>query len=253
MHILFDIGGTNLRLANSLDKKSLGQTITFPTPENFDDAIQLLESEITKLSDGQPITSIAGGIAGRLNEDKTKIIHAANLPDWSNKPLAEKLEAIFNCPVKLENDCAVGALGEKHFGAGQGYKSLIYIAVGTGIGGAWILNNNLVQGSYSFGIGHQIIDPQGPLCPAHQEPGHLEAYIQGPDFKQYFTIGLYNIMLHWPAEAIVLGGGVVLGKHWQEEEFENGLEELTKGRSYNMSVKIAGLGDEAGLYGAMLL
>lgn len=253
MYILFDIGATNLRLANSVDGKSLGQTKTLPTPQNFDEAIQLLETEIAKLGSGQTITGIVGGIAGRLNQDKTTILHATNLQDWSNKPLATKLANIFNCSVKLENDCAVGALGESRFGAAQDYNSSVYIAVGTGIGGAWILNNQLVQGSYSFGIGHQVIDPNGPLCPAHQQPGHLESYIREPDFKKYFIIGLYNTILHWPTDVIILGGGVVLGANWQADEIQKGLEDLTKGRSYNIPVKIASLGDEAGLYGALAL
>lgn len=254
MQIIFDIGGTNLRLASSLDGKTLNEKVIVPTPQDFDQAVELIQTEINKLSGEKKITSIAGGIPARLNnEDKSQIIHASNLPEWSGKPLTERLRDAFHCPVKLENDCALGALGENKFGLGKNYNSVIYVAVGTGIGAAWILHDNLVQGSYSFEVGHQIIDPNGPICPSDQAQGHLEAYINEPDFKKYFTIGLYNIMIHWPAEIIILGGGVVLGSNWDTEEIENGLKELTKNQSYNISVRISQLGDEAGLYGALTI
>ncbi len=253
MYILFDIGATNLRLASSGDGKTLAQTVTFPTPQKFDAAIELLKTEAVKLAAGQKINGVAGGVAGRLNKDKSIIVHAANLQDWSDKPLIKTLSEMFNCPVKVENDCAVGALGESNFGEGQELENFVYIAIGTGIGGAWIANKNLVDGSYSFGIGHQVIDPTGPLCPAHNQPGHLESYIHEPDFKKYFAIGLYNTILHWPTELVILNGGVVQGANWQADEIKQELEKLTKGRSYNIPVKISTLGDKAGFYGALTL
>lgn len=253
MYIVFDIGASNIRLASSENRKTLNKVAKFPTPQNFDDAVSLLTSEVNKLTDGQAIQAIAGGVASQLNKMKTEIIRAANLPDWSGKPLAKKLTEIFQCPVLLENDCALGALGESEFGAGKDFDSLIYIAIGTGIGGAWILDNKLVEGSYSFDIGHQIIDPNGPLCPGCQQPGHLEAFKNTANFKKYFTIGLYNTLLHWPADVIILGGGAVLNNNWQALEIEVELAVLTNDRFKNVPIRITSLGDEVGLYGALAM
>ncbi len=253
MYIVFDIGATNFRLAHSEDGKTLKKNVIFPTPQNYEDGIKLLTEETQKLLDGQTIQGIAGGVAAQFNQDKTKIIHCSNLPDWSGRAMAEKLSKIFSCPVKLENDCAVGALGESHFGVGKDYKNLIYIAVGTGIGGAWILNKKLVEGSYSFDVGHQVIEANGPICPACKTPGHLEGYIREPNFKKYFAVGLYNTTLHWPSDAVVLGGGAVLKGQWQADEIKLFLNDLTKNRAQNIPILTTMLGDEIGLYGALAL
>ena len=253
MYIVFDIGGTNLRLASSTDGKTIDGKVIFPTPQNFEEAIKLLELEISKLNEGQPITAIAGGIPAVLNKDKTEIINVANLPNWSGKNLVTKLAKMFNCPVQLENDAVLGALGEANFGAGQNIANFIYITIGTGIGGAWIINGAPVSGSYSFNIGHQIIDPSGPLCKACQLPGHWEAYIKHPDFKKYLTIGLYNTLLHWPTDTIILGGGLTLNRGWDMPSLQADLQELTKRQSKNIEIKISSLGDPAGLHGALAL
>ena len=251
MYIVFDIGASNLRLASSTDGKTLKKVEIFPTPQNFDEAMALLSSEANKLAEGQPIKAISGGIAGKLNGTKSAILQSANLPDWSGKSITKKLEQIFLCPVTLENDCALGALGESEFGEGKNYKNIIYVAVGTGIGGAWIVNNQLVEGSYSFDIGHQIIDPNGPLCASCQQLGHLEAYKNMPNFKKYFSIGLYNTTVHWPSDVIIISGGTVLKGNWKTQEIESELNKLDKFSSHEIPIKITKLGDEVGLYGAL--
>lgn len=253
MQIVFDIGGTKLRIASSTDGQTLGPVVIFPTPQDFEEAMKLLELEIGKLANGQSITAIAGGVPAVLNADKTEIFHSANLSDWSGKPLAKRLTEIFNCPIVLENDGALGALGELHFGAGKDIKSLAYITIGTGIGGAWIQDDQLVKSTYNFDIGHQIIDPIGPLCNACQQPGHLEAYIKLPEFQKYLAMGLHNTLIHWPTENIILGGGVTLHSDWDIPKMESELRELMKNYPQQIHIKICTLGDEAGLYGALTL
>lgn len=89
-----------------------------------------------------------------------------NLPGWHDIPLKDLMQREFNLPVHLENDATVAALGEHRFGGGVGIDNLIYICVGTGIGGGIMIDGQLYHGaSGSAGeIGHMTIDINGPRC-----------------------------------------------------------------------------------------
>jgi glucokinase len=88
------------------------------------------------------------------------------LPKWRGKSLVKDLARIFNVTVALENDGDAGALAEAGWGAGKNRSRLIYVTVGTGIGGGIILDGKLyrgVEGAHPE-IGHQVLDPSGPRC-----------------------------------------------------------------------------------------
>jgi glucokinase len=97
----------------------------------------------------------------------TGMIHLSHhVPGWESTPLQEILEAEFGAPASVDNDANVAALGEHHFGAGQGYENLLYITVSTGVGGGWILNGQIWHGAEGMAgeIGHTVVDPDGPAC-----------------------------------------------------------------------------------------
>jgi glucokinase len=89
-----------------------------------------------------------------------------HVPGWENLPLAQRLEAEFGAPCRVDNDANVAALGENRFGAGQGADHLLYITVSTGVGGGWILNGLPWRGHESMAgeFGHIRVDPDGPAC-----------------------------------------------------------------------------------------
>ena len=253
MRIVFDIGGTKMRIAKSVSGNSLTESVVLPTPPAYSKGLEQLVREIKALAGSDAIQSIAGGVPAVLNEDKTVIVNAANLSDWSGKTFAADLVSEFKCPVKLENDAALGALGEASAGAGKDFKTVTYIAIGTGIGGAWVIDKKLSNSEHSFEPGHHIIDPEGLVCPGDGKKGHWEAYINEPDFLTYLVTGLHNTLLYWPADVVVLGGGVTLHSNWNIKEIQSKLEELLSGSDTNPEIKIAELGDDAGLYGSLLL
>lgn len=85
---------------------------------------------------------------------------------WRNIPLKEKLEAELGLPVQLENDVKCMALAELWFGAARGRKSLVFVYVGDGCGGAIIIDDRLYHGSGGNAgeFGHSTIDPDGEVC-----------------------------------------------------------------------------------------
>jgi predicted NBD/HSP70 family sugar kinase len=227
MYLLFDIGGTNTRIAVSSNGKTLDQKITFSTPESFDEIIVQMKGLIT-----EKITGIAGGIAAPLNREKTKLENHSNLPaTWVDLPIQQLLEDTFQTPVFLENDAAIVGLGEAVVGAGKGKRVVIYITVSTGVGGAYITNGEISESAHGFEPGHQIINFQAtePICPGCQRPGHLEAYVAGPAIEKRYgkkpeeitdekiwdevarilAVGLNNTFMHWSCDVIVLGGSVM--------------------------------------------
>ncbi len=105
---------------------------------------------------------------------------AVNIPEWKGRNLKKDLEEIFHCRALIENDANAAAMGEWMFGGRKG-KSLLYITVGTGIGGGLIIEGRLVRGaSFSAGeVGHIPVEPEGPICGCGRR-GCLETLASGP-------------------------------------------------------------------------
>jgi glucokinase len=91
--------------------------------------------------------------------------------------LAERLDL----PATLEHDAKAAALAEFHLGAGRGSHSMCLIIVGTGIGGAMIVDGNLYRGEQSAAgeVGHFTVNMDGPICTCGSQ-GCVEAYACGP-------------------------------------------------------------------------
>jgi glucokinase len=100
-----------------------------------------------------------------------------NINGWHGMEIGQILRDRLNLPVWVDNDVNAMALAESRFGAAVGYKSVICVAVGTGVGGGIILNGRLWRGaSHSAGeIGHMSINPNGPKCRCGSN-GCVEAY-----------------------------------------------------------------------------
>jgi glucokinase len=94
------------------------------------------------------------------------IFFGPNLPGWHNVPLREILSGRLNRRVALGNDANCAALGEAHFGAARGARHVIYVALGTGVGGGVIAHGQLIEGWHGLGgeLGHISVDPSGPHC-----------------------------------------------------------------------------------------
>ena len=112
------------------------------------------------------ITGIGIGSTGPVGPMTGEIGNVNHFPTWEGENPVRDLEARFQVPVAMENDADAAALGEAGWGAGKNKKHLIYVTIGTGIGGGVILDGHLyrgVAGSHPE-IGHHFIDPSGPPC-----------------------------------------------------------------------------------------
>ena len=258
MYLLLDIGGTNTRIALSSDNQTITNTKTFPTDQNYDQAIQSIKQQVLEIAEGKKIQTAACGVAGILDKEKTLLAKSPHIAEWVQKPLRQDLERVFDCPVYLENDAHLGGLGEAVFGVGKGYPIVAYITIGTGVGGVKIENRKIDENSKGFEPGHQIIIPDGNPCDCGGK-GHLETYIAGSYLKEpidwneiakYLARGLNNTIVHWSPDIVVLGGSIA--QKIPLEKIKIYLDDNLKIFPVPEIVKGA-LGNETGLYGGLHL
>jgi glucokinase len=116
------------------------------------------------------------GCPGIIDSDEGKVIVSPNLPFLKNNALARKVSALFKFPVVLGNDVNTGLFGEQQFGAAKHASHAVGIFLGTGIGGALIIDGKIYVGSGGAAgeIGHMHADPLGPQCGCGRR-GCLEA------------------------------------------------------------------------------
>ena len=121
------------------------------------------------------------GFGGPVDHRAGVIRRSHHVEGWDGVALGQLLAAAAGLPTFLENDANAGGLGEAWFGAGRGAHSLLYVNIGTGIGGAIILDGRIHRGAHGNAgeIGHVVIAPgQGPVCTCDKR-GCLEALAAG--------------------------------------------------------------------------
>jgi len=274
MYIIFDIGGTNTRIAASEDLVTYGEPIKFKTPLSYEEGMEEIYKAIESLSQGAKIKGLAGGIRGPLNKDKTGIINEVILTDWVDHEITTDLTERFSAPAYLENDSAIVGLGEAVYGAGIGHKIVAYHTVSTGVGGARYVDGKLDVTSVGFEPGHQIMDMDRSVL--GEDTLHtLENMVSGKSLEKrfskkpyeipqddpvweelagYLAVGLRNTILYWSPDAIVLGGSMIVGDpRIFNEAIVRNTEKVLDGFVPCPPILDATLKDEGGLYGSMAL
>jgi glucokinase len=189
-----DLGGTKMAAALiDADGRILVRK-TLPTQSA--DGIERVTGRFSELlcevaGEGGEARPVACGVAapGLVDPVAGEIRYAANLPGADHFPLRQRLQAALSLPVAVDNDLRVHALGESHYGSGRGCRDFLFVAVGTGVGGALVLDGRLYPGSRSSAgeIGHIPIDdrPEALVCGCGRR-GCLEAYASGPAIAVHF-------------------------------------------------------------------
>jgi len=111
------------------------------------------------------VRAIGVGAAGLVEAGTGRLIFAPNLA-WRNALLTDHLWDAIGLPAFADNDNNAAAWGEYRHGAARGYRHVLFVGVGTGIGGGIIVDGKLLRGAHGFAaeIGHIVVEPAGPLC-----------------------------------------------------------------------------------------
>ena len=182
--LLFDIGGTHMRVGISHDGKKVGEYKMADTPKDFDKGMELFQKLAGQIFGQDKPDRISGCIAGVFNEDRASIFCSPNLSGWEGKPLRSRLEEIYGVEVSLENDANAAGLAEALFGAGKGFNNVMYVTVSTGLGAARIVDGAIDRGVFNFSIGQQIVDFEKGIS--------LEDAVIRGDLLQNLVRGLHN-------------------------------------------------------------
>jgi len=182
--IAVDFGGTHIRSAffPAESIQPIKQTKIHTIAEEGPQAV--INRIVSAIQDVAPVdqTGLRIGIAspGPLDTFRGIVLTTPNLPGWHNVPLVDEISSRMHCPVVLNNDANLAALGEWKHGAGRAVDDLIYLTISTGIGGGVITQGRMLLGAHGLAaeLGHMKVAQDGPLCGCGQR-GHLEAMASG--------------------------------------------------------------------------
>lgn len=176
-YIGIDVGGTTVK-GMIVDEKGKSPASGFvPTvSETLAEDIAGLTKKLMRDAKVEKAEGVGIGCPGIIDSEHGEVVFAANL-GLTRFPLAGKVQAILNMPVKITNDANAAALGEAKFGSGKNYKDCILVTLGTGVGGGIIIDGKLFEGYKSAGaeIGHTVIEFGGEKCTCGR-CGCFEAY-----------------------------------------------------------------------------
>ena len=181
-----DVGGTKIaftRIDSAGNVQAASHGPTGPG-DGVDAILDRIAEGIQPLLDtaAQPIAGIGIGCPGHIDLEAGIVRQASNLNWWHDVPLRDEIRRRLNidCPIWLGIDANANALGELYFGAAQGYQNVIYVAIGTGLGGSAIVGGKLVLGAndYAMEIGHVQLDAHGRKCRCGM-CGCPEMYVSG--------------------------------------------------------------------------
>jgi len=167
-----DVGGTRTKAA-LVDRslRVLART-TAPTPPDIGRDIGASVSAsvrrlVDDLGDGRPARLVRCGVVvpGIVDESTGTGLLSVNL-GWRDLPVRDAVEAAVGVPTEVGHDVRAGLIAESRLGAARGARNVLFVAVGTGIAGALMLDGSVVSADGRAGeLGHMTIDPEGPACP----------------------------------------------------------------------------------------
>jgi glucokinase len=176
-----DIGGTKILGVVTDTSGTIIDEERDESPDGFDD---ILDSSATMIATlrartAVEVSAVGVGIAGLVDGDGV-LRYGPNLPGVIDAPVRAALSARTGLPVAVDNDANVAGWGEVRFGAAAGARDALLVTLGTGIGGAIVLDGGVVRGAHGFAaeIGHFTVERDGPMCSCG-ERGHWEAIASG--------------------------------------------------------------------------
>jgi len=175
-----DFGGTSVKIGLVAESGRVLRENSFATAEAGSQTAWLkrVEDVINGFRvDKDSLAGIGVGVPGFTDFRKGNIYNLTNVPGWSAVPLSNIMRKRFGLPVYVDNDVNAMALGECRYGAGRTMKHLFFATLGTGVGGALLIDGKIYRGAYSMAgeVGHVSIDMNGARTP--EGKGGLETYV----------------------------------------------------------------------------
>ena len=281
-----DLGGTAIKLGRFTQSGQCLSDMTVPTPQPSTPAavIAAIAEAIAALDPNRETVAIGVGTPGPADAAGRIARVAINLAGWTDVPIADALEAATGRPVVVANDANCAGLGEAWLGAGRSFKDVLTLTLGTGVGGAIILDGQLYVGRQGTAgeLGLITLNPEGPPCNSGNQ-GSLEQHCSvqaiqretgltpaalfdqakaGDEaaiafwqtYGRWLGAGIASLVYVLTPEAVIIGGGISAAA---ELFLPTTLAELERrvlpSSREGMQVLVAKLGNQAGIAGAARL
>ncbi len=295
-----DVGGTNFRVGvvqgsrvvweERFQADFAGLCRKLSSKEALDAILSILCEAIAEARTAYPAVSAIGiGFPGFIDPQSRRISSSPNLPNLLDADIVSPLRSRCRLPVALENDASAAAYGEFSL-TGKTGGDLIYIGLGTGVGGGLVLNGKLHGGIHGVAmeIGHLIVEPDGRPCGCGNR-GCLEQYASANGVSQSYAAqtgatcsaleiaqlaarhdgaalrafalagehlagGLAHIAKVIDVEEVVIGGGLSASWSLLQPAFERRLQrDLIPALRGRLHVRVSQAQDQAGIIGAAML
>ncbi len=223
MTLGLDLGGTKLLAAKLDGTGRLLETRRWPTGRHTSPAVFLATLAEVRAWSG-PVRAVGLGFPGLVDTQRGIARSSVMLDAWTDVPLAAQAAEIFGAPVRLENDVNAAAVAELRArnDVGEIVADLVFVALGTGIGGALVLGGRLYPGTTGLAgeVGHVSVEPwAGPPCRCGRR-GCLGALAAGEVFArgdgaevqravEALGAGLASVLNVLNPGLLVLGGGAI--------------------------------------------
>lgn len=197
-----DVGGTSVRAGVVDPTGAVIDTTRAPTPGGGAPLEDAIAAAVTELASRHEISAVGLAVAGFVTEDRRGVRFAPHLA-WRDTPVAELMTERLGLPVFLEHDANAAALAEHRFGAARGARVAVLAALGTGIGGALLIDGQVFRGAYGVApeLGHIRVVPGGRACPCGKQ-GCWERYCSGTALSATAV----ELMAKYPKASTVLAG-----------------------------------------------
>ncbi len=174
-----DVGGTSVRAGLVDEHGQVLDTARGLTPPDETALEDVIAAVVRSLADRHPVAAVGLAVAGFIAVDQRTVMFAPHLP-WRAAPVADRVAERVGLPVVLEHDANAAAVGEHRFGALSGAGVGLLVALGTGIGGALLLDGKVYRGAHGVApeLGHLRLVPNGRPCDCGKE-GCWERYCSG--------------------------------------------------------------------------
>lgn len=242
-----DLGGTNVRAGLVSDGKII-KLKSAKIPQNAQDKNEVLRVIFDTINDVfiPEVASIGIGVPGLIDRENQAIHNIVNIPTFSYIPLGKLATEHYCRPVKLDNDANCFALGEKNFGKGIGYRNIVGVTIGTGLGAGIISGEKLFddthRGSGEFGevpyldknieaycSGQFFINKykiRGEELLEKAKNGDDKAQLIFKEFGYHLSKAIKIIQLTLDPQCIIIGGSVAKSNEFFHNSMLEGLQDF---------------------------
>jgi glucokinase len=175
-----DVGGTKIAAGLVTPEGEILDEVRYPTPNSKEKLVDTVARAVSEVEDGSEVGGACLAVPGLILAQENKVVFSPNLRCVEGVLLKDELEPKIGMPLTIENDGNAAAWGEFRFGVGSEADHLVFVTLGTGIGGGVITHGVLMRGAQGSGgeLGHVTIQATGPRC-ACGNHGCLEALASG--------------------------------------------------------------------------